>query len=376
MQKNYFFYFCSARWYSFFCVLYLVRYNPGWFMFKITFEQISAVVRTSVGRKLYFAGKVMLGFFLIGMLIKYSGVKIQQFAGMDWRFVAGAGAVLLLQNVFVALRWWLLLRSLNIKITFFTALSLTMQGLFYMLFLPGGTVSADLCKAALTAGKSADGRRFDAAFTVVLDRVCGLAGLLILSFFAVFYYWSYAQYPLIGEVWWLLKAVVIFAPAMLILIYGAFHCNKLLKFAWVKRVYDWCNLWSKDFFRKIVENLAACQCAKRAVIGCILFSAFVTFPLIILSVYLIGSSFAGSSSAIWYGSVLSGSAGELSGLLPLTPGAVGVRDAVFAQCFKACGLGKEAAAVIPLVFTAVMYMTGSFGVLFALPMLFGRKRRK
>lgn len=344
-------------------------------MFKKLQLYITDFIKSSFAKKLLGVCKFLFAAVLIYFLTDSCGVKLQHFEQLKWHYVASAGGVLLLQNFFVALRWWWLLRAFKVEASFFTALSLTMQGLFCMLFLPGGTVAADLCKAALSAGASAAGQKFDAAFTVLLDRVCGLAGLLMLSFFAAFYYISWAPYHLVGEISYLLKGVMIGSPVLLVIIYGAFHADKLLKIPLLQRLYDWCNSWSKDFFKQIVESLCICRSAKKQVIGCMLFSALVTFPLIILCIYFIGRSFAGSGDSVFYGAILSGSAGELAGLLPLTPGSIGVRDVIFLKCFQACGLGNESAALIPLIFTALLFITGSTGALFMLSMLWKKNSR-
>jgi len=310
---------------------------------------------------------------IIALLIRHSNLSWQILQGFDWRFLTAAAMVLLTQNVLVALRWWWILRAMHIKIAFFTVLSLSMQGLFFMLFLPGGTVGADVCKAALMAVASAEDAKIDAVFTVLVDRLCGFAGLLVLSFFSAFFFFFRQHYPFAGNLGHLLQGVLIAAPAILVCMWGAINVDFLLKIGVLKKIYDWLDRRSNGFFTRCRNCLITTRAAGKTLLQAVSFSTLVTFPLIILSVYLIGCSFAGGGNAVFYGALASGSIGELAGAIPLTPGGIGVRDALFVQCFQMCGLGKEAATLISLTFTALMFITGSLGAFFALHMLW-RKR--
>ena len=80
--------------------------------------------------------KIALAVLIIAVLIKQGNLKWNLPADFNWFYLAVAAVVLLTQNVLVALRWWWILRAMNIKIAFFTVLSLSMQGLFFMLFVP------------------------------------------------------------------------------------------------------------------------------------------------------------------------------------------------------------------------------------------------
>ena len=107
-------------------------------MFKKLQLYITDFFKSSFAKKLLGVCKFLFAAVLIYFLTGSCGVKLQHFEQLKWHYVASAGGVLLLQNFFVALRWWWLLRAFKVEASFFTALSLTMQGLFCMLFLPGG----------------------------------------------------------------------------------------------------------------------------------------------------------------------------------------------------------------------------------------------
>jgi uncharacterized membrane protein YbhN (UPF0104 family) len=73
-------------------------------------------------------------------------------------------------------RWYLLVRALDLPFTLGNAFRLGLVGAFYNAFLPG-SVGGDLVKAYFIA-KDQPGRRASAVATVVADRLVGLFGLI------------------------------------------------------------------------------------------------------------------------------------------------------------------------------------------------------
>lgn len=81
-------------------------------------------------------------------------------------------------QVIIALRWWLLLRAQSIHIGIGAAIRLFFLGLFYNNVMPGA-VGGDLLKAWYVT-KHTD-KRLEGALSVVVDRVVGLAGLILMA---------------------------------------------------------------------------------------------------------------------------------------------------------------------------------------------------
>jgi uncharacterized membrane protein YbhN (UPF0104 family) len=84
-------------------------------------------------------------------------------------------------QVVIALRWWLLLRAQSIHIAVFATLRLHFLGLFYNGVMPG-SVGGDLLRAWYVA-KHTD-RRLEGVLSVLVDRVTGLAGLVLMAILA------------------------------------------------------------------------------------------------------------------------------------------------------------------------------------------------
>ena len=78
----------------------------------------------------------------------------------------------------LTIRWWLLMRARGMAVPLSKAFRLTMVGNFFNFCMPG-TTGGDVIKAYYAAKGS--GRRADAVMSVVIDRVCGLLGLLVLA---------------------------------------------------------------------------------------------------------------------------------------------------------------------------------------------------
>lgn len=78
-----------------------------------------------------------------------------------------------------ALRWKRLMQALEIDISFSQAFALNMVGLFYNTFIPAGSTGGDVLKAYYASRHTA--HKVRAVMSVVVDRVIGLAVLIILG---------------------------------------------------------------------------------------------------------------------------------------------------------------------------------------------------
>lgn len=101
-------------------------------------------------------------------------------------------ATYIIGQVVIALRWWLLLRAQSIHIAIRTAVRLYFLGLYFNNLMPG-SVGGDLLKAWYIT-KHTD-KRLAGVLSVVVDRVIGLVGLILM---AVFAYLLFVRGPLGG----------------------------------------------------------------------------------------------------------------------------------------------------------------------------------
>jgi uncharacterized protein (TIRG00374 family) len=109
-----------------------------------------------------------------------------QFDRPDWATLlaelAGLAALMVVPLVFLGWRWWWLLRSNGFDVPFRRVFVLTWVGQFFNQFLPG-SIGGDAAKMYLTARD--EERKAAAAATVFLDRVIGLATMILVATAAV-----------------------------------------------------------------------------------------------------------------------------------------------------------------------------------------------
>jgi uncharacterized membrane protein YbhN (UPF0104 family) len=105
---------------------------------------------------------------------------------------AAAVGALLFADTLSFLRWWYLLRVIGVDLPGRAILQLSCIGLFFNTFLFGG-VGGDMVKVAYVA--RATHQRSEAAASILVDRLCGLTGLLLLGGLALGLSWSRLASP-------------------------------------------------------------------------------------------------------------------------------------------------------------------------------------
>ena len=100
------------------------------------------------------------------------------FAQSNKTLLGGMLAAMLIPFFILSLRWWLLLRGHGFDVPLGRTFFVTYAGLFFNNFLPGA-VGGDLAKAILVSVN--EERKAALAGTVVLDRVVGLAAMIVMG---------------------------------------------------------------------------------------------------------------------------------------------------------------------------------------------------
>lgn len=95
-----------------------------------------------------------------------------------WKLALGALLFGLISQ-FGVWRWWILLRAIGVRLTFWTAHRLTFIGFFFNNVVPSAT-GGDVVKAVYVARGAQ--RRAPAVMTVLLDRLLGLLALALIAF--------------------------------------------------------------------------------------------------------------------------------------------------------------------------------------------------
>jgi len=98
----------------------------------------------------------------------------------DWKWLVAGVAAYGLFEMLAGVRWQILLRVQGIRISWWRMYGLLMVGLFFSLFIPGGT-GGDLVKGYYLLKEAPVGRKTSAALSVVMDRLLGLLGVALLT---------------------------------------------------------------------------------------------------------------------------------------------------------------------------------------------------
>ncbi len=122
--------------------------------------------------------KLLFAAGILYLLTRKINFRPSDFAGMRISCLIPAAACLCAQILLTGLRWHALLRTTKLSFPLREVLFLTMQGIFFTLFIPGGAVGGDVIKAGIVAKRAPDGEKFVGVFSILIDRLCGLTALL------------------------------------------------------------------------------------------------------------------------------------------------------------------------------------------------------
>ena len=95
----------------------------------------------------------------------------------DWRWLAGAVVAAAASELLCATRWWVVLRAFGTPLKWREAVAFSAIGLFYSLGLPG-SAGGDAMRTLYVIERFPD-KKLPAALSVLADRLCGLAALIL-----------------------------------------------------------------------------------------------------------------------------------------------------------------------------------------------------
>ncbi|MBQ7651115.1 MAG: flippase-like domain-containing protein, partial [Victivallales bacterium] len=260
-------------------------------------------------------------------------------------------------NIIAAWRWKILLHVQGIDISLATALRLTLIGVFFSNIIPG-SVSGDLIKSAFIAGYT-ETHKTEAILTIAVDRIVGLMGLFVVAMLSSAL--LIALYPdavlgsralmmalgaicgggialalgtavILSRGWWME-----FRPAKAILCFAERHTPRKIA----------------ELSQRVVAALDLYRKQPSAAIKTLTLSATIHTLLACMN-FLLGKAFHETAmTPLQY--IVSTQIGNVTGLFPLTPGGIGIRDAVtatFMKIFQASP--EEAMALIPVAYSLTM----------------------
>ncbi len=320
---------------------------------------------------------LLLAFWLLKITLQSSGADVFADLGKAKKpFLLIAFLAYGLIQMLAAWRWGLLLGVQQMHLPFLQAFKLTMVGNFFSLIIPGA-VSGDLLKIAY-AGQYFGGRRTEILLTIMLDRILGLFAMFFAASLATLMY-----LPLLPELWRahrLLGLAVLAANAgclLCILVYGLYRKKDFfLKSRLVRAGFAAVYRRLPGMLVNILERLQTAfglYQKQQVILGKHVLYSILVHLTNAFSLFAIGKALGERAMSVTQ-YTLATQIANATGLLPLTPGGLGMRDAVSSAFFKAFNATPpEVAGSIPVVFSIIVV---TWNLLGALVFIFSPSLRK
>lgn len=150
---------------------------------------------------------------------------------IDYPILAGALGVALAAILLSFVRWWVLVRCQGIALSLLEALRLS-SICFLLSFVSAGSVGGDLFKAVFLARRS-PGKKISAIASVIVDRGCGLYGLLLLVSIGLLIRSNSNSFEFNGvgtaEIKWFVGSLLVAGTAVLcMLVFGGKAVDRLI----------------------------------------------------------------------------------------------------------------------------------------------------
>ncbi len=322
--------------------------------------------------------KYIVGFALLAYVIsKYWGPNeksgapglkqlLERPIAFEW--LIGAAGLIALAACLQIIRWYLLVRALDLPFTLRNSFRLCLVGIYYNTFFPG-SVGGDLLKAYFIAHEHRE-RKAKAVASVIADRTMGLFGLILFVAVLGSTAWALGD-PRIGanpDLQFIVKLMAVIGAATIagFLLLGLLPQRRVDRFAarlkWVPRVGGglsemWYAVW---MYRQRLKVVA---------LGLAL-SAGAHFGLV-FSFHCASRVFVPENPAEMASlseHIVIAPIGFIAQAIPITPGGVGVAEGVFAWLYKLSGHPEQLGIAARLAMRVAEWLIAFFGYLVFLRM--------
>lgn len=252
-----------------------------------------------------------------------------------------------------ACRWWIILQAAGIRLSYGQVARLLLIGSFFSTWLPGAA-GGDAARALYLA-RSMQSRRTTALFTIVIDRGFALAGLLgVASLLALYFLRRSEMQPVLTfYVWLSVGAISLFTLGGLAVFIIARSVAVPQWPAWLNR--------ARPVAHQLREAVVLIMGHWGAMLGCVVLS-LVASGVVAFGIVVISSAFSFAPEPLI--AALAGVIGNVSSAIPLTPGGLGIGEAVFARVCIELGSVFAPYATIYLAFRILMMLVSFSGGLF------------
>ncbi len=301
----------------------------------------------------------LIAIYLIRFVIKSNDVDVAQvWRDVDRRYLAAAFLALGVGFFLAAYRWYILLHHIQVELSLAVVVRLALIGQFFNLFVPGG-VGGDLIKAFYLRKDS--GPKFaEALLTVLLDRILGLTGLLLLALLALGF--NLSLFSQSGpEVSAILAVVAVAGIGGLGVALTFFLWPFLTRFS---EQFQALNNKLPSKVQGIAERVVSAFSLLRSSplkVGLLLLFAMGGHLFATLSVCFLGLGYGGVATVDFEQFLLVTQMSNLVAAVPLTPGGLGGRDLIMSFLLGLSGASEKAQGAIPLCVTSILILWSCIG---------------
>lgn len=305
---------------------------------------------------------------VLWIVLKWQDKIAQSFSNFNFAWLIPAAIIYGVHIPAFSWRWMRLAKMLGIKLSFVEALSLSMQGLFFSLVIPGGAVGGDMVKAAVLSKRIPDGTRVEGAFTVLMDRISGMISIFALTLILLpFSAYLFKKLP-VPEAFsginyiWLMLGVASICLAGLAASCVVFAHKSLLKNKICSKLLNFGEKLSGGMLTRLTNSADtysnnAKELTYLTIFGMIFVHLMTAFPLWFLLQGL------GVDVNI-FSVIVAITIGNIAGLIPLFPSGVGGRDLVIVAFLISAGVDQGVACSAQLIYTAILLAWTLLGGLF------------
>ena len=325
--------------------------------------------KSLAGSVLRFALKFGVAAAVVVWLIRSnSGQIIRSFQTFNYWWLIPATVFYALHIAVAAWRWRMLAQVLGVKMSGMEAFSLTMQGYFFSLVIPGGAVGGDVIKMTAVSRRLQNGSRMEGAFSVLMDRIVGMLALFIPVLIMIYPARHLLYIPQLPEylngmvLAWVIAGICLAGSAAGIAVF--FH-RQFEKIPGVKPLLAFLDRRTGGMVTRVLGATDVYGGNWQTLVKMVLTSVPGVHLLTVVPMYFL---LAGTgSSCNWFTVLAALMVGNLVGLIPLFPGGIGGRDVTVIALLVAGGVSAGNAETAQLLYTGVMmvcYMAGGMFFVF------------
>ena len=321
---------------------------------------------------------VIAGVIVYYLLLRDPGEIMRCLKHIDGKYVLAAAVLYFLHMAAAAVRWGCLVKIPGLRISWFEVISLSMQGYFFSLVIPGGAIGGDVVKMGVLSQRTPKGEKFEGIFSILMDRIIGMIALFVMALcliplnIPVLLNLDIPGLPRGNAVNQLLLAgLILLCLGGLAASCVIFFHRPLSRIFVFSKLMQYGDKLSHGMVSRMTSATDTYSSDLKALSLLTLFSVFAVHLLTALPVFLLleGMGVACSLNTV----ITALTIGNIIGLIPLFPAGLGGRDLTAVAILTAGGIAGADAKTALLVYSAILLLVSLAAGLF---FIFDRGRRQ